>query len=312
MTNGDRRETRALILGASGLVGHYCLRRWRERAGWRASGTSYPSGFPGLALLDIHDAAATRRAIAEAKPHLVVLCASNPFVDYCETHPEETRALNVTATLETARAAREAGATLVFFSSDYVFDGKAAPYKEDDPVAPLNEYGRQKAEADAKIAKLGPDHLILRLSGVFGWELGRKNFVLQVVDRYAAGRGVQAATDIRYNPTYAANLPDVIAELFETGRRGVYHAAGAEEVSRYDLAVEAARAFGLDASRVESILAETLKQPARRPAHSSLRTDKVRQAIRAPLLGAAKALAHMRSEEAAWNAYVDGLGLAAK
>jgi dTDP-4-dehydrorhamnose reductase len=307
MSNGGRPEVRALILGATGLVGRYCLRRWSDRAGWRAAGTSHRQAPSGLEPLDLEDAAATRKLIERERPQLVVICASNPFVDYCETHPEETRALNVTATLQAAAAAREVGATAVFFSTDYVFDGEAAPYGEQDSVGPLNEYGRQKAEAERGVAALGPDHLILRVSGVFGWETSRKNFVLQVVDRCRAGKAVQAATDIRYNPTYAANLPDVIAELYENGRRGLYHAAGAEEFTRFDFAQTIARAFGFDASRVEPIGSTALKQPARRPLHSSLRTDKARAHVRAPLWGAAKALAHMKAEEPAWNAYVDAV-----
>ena len=307
MSNGDRSEVRALVLGATGLVGRCCLRRWAGRAGWRVSGTSHRQLLAGVEPLDLQDADATRRLIERERPSLVVISASNPYVDYCESHAEETRALNVTATLQAAAAAQGAGATTVFFSSDYVFDGNAAPYGEEDPIHPLNEYGRQKAEAERGVAALGPDHLTLRVSGVFGWETSRKNFVLQVVDRCRAGKPVRAATDVRYNPTYAANLPDVIAELYESGRRGLYHAAGAEELSRFDLAAAIMRAFGFDPSSAEAVDAAALQQPARRPLHSSLRTDKVRAHVKAPLWGAARALAHMKAEEPAWNSYLDQL-----
>lgn len=305
----DKKETRALVLGATGLVGHYCLRRWRDRPRWRVTGTSHRLRLPGLETIDIQDAAGTAALIRDTRPNLIALSASNPFVDYCEQHPQQTRAVNVEATLAVARAAKEAGATLVFFSTDYVFDGLKAPYGEGDPVSPLNDYGRQKVDAERGIAALGPDHLLLRISGVFGWEFSRKNLALQLVDRLRKGERMRVATDLRYNPTYAANLPDVIAELFEGDRRGLYHVAGAEEVSRYDLAVAAARAFELDRSRIEPVPYVAVSSPTPRPLHTSLRTDKVRSQVKAPLWGAQKALLHMRSEEAAWQSYVDGLKL---
>lgn len=305
----EKKETRALILGATGLVGHYCLRRWKERPRWRVSGTSHRLRLPGLETVDIQDAAATAALIRETQPHLIVVTASNPYVDYCEQHPQETRAVNVEATLAVARSAKDAGATLVFFSTDYVFDGRKAPYGEGEAVSPLNHYGRQKVEAERGIAALGPDHLLLRISGVFGWELSRKNLALQIVDRLRKGERMRVSTDLRYNPTYAANLPDVIAELFEGDRRGLYHVAGAEEVSRYDLATAAARAFELDRALIDPVPYSAVSSPTPRPLHTSLRTDKVRSQVKGPLWGALKALLHMRSEEAAWLAYVDGLKL---
>ncbi|MBI4422165.1 MAG: SDR family oxidoreductase [Elusimicrobia bacterium] len=304
-----QKPVRAFVLGASGLVGHYCLRQWRERPGWSVLGTSHKVRVPGLEPLDIRDGAALRALLRDARPDLTVLAASNPHVDYCERHPEATRAINVEATLDVARAVREQGSALAFFSSDYVFDGSGAPFGEDDPARPLNEYGRQKAEAERGVRALGPDHLICRLSGVFGWELGRKNFVLQVLDRGRRGEPVRAATDVRYNPTYAANLPDALAELFEAGRRGLYHAAGAEEMSRYDFALAVCEAFGLPASGVEAATAAALGSPTPRPANSSLRTDKIRSQIRAPLWGAIRALKHMREAGPAWKAYLEALPL---
>lgn len=306
-----KRKVRALVLGATGLVGHYCWRRWQEKSGWTVAGTSHRRRIPGLEPVDILDGDATAKLIRGFRPDLILLAASNPFVDYCEQHPDETREVNVNASLAVAALAKDVGATLVFFSSDYAFDGREAPYGEGDRVCPINHYGRQKVDAERGVAKLGSDHLILRTSGVFGWELSRKNFVLQLVDKIRVGHRMKAAIDVRYNPTYAANLPDVISELWDAGHRGLYHAAGAEEMSRYDFATTAARAFGLDRAFVEPVPMAALKSPTPRPLHSSLRTDKIRSQVRAPLWGAPKGLFHMKGEEEAWKAYLEGLKLAA-
>lgn len=303
----EPKPAHALVLGAAGLVGHYCWRMLATRAGWRVAGTYHKTPLAGLEKIDLLDFAATRAFILDARPQLLIVAAANPFVDQCERQPAESRAVNVSATLAAASAAREAGATVVFLSSDYVFGGGGAPFGEADAVAPLNEYGRQKVDAERGIAKLGPDHLILRISGVFGWEFNRKNAVLQLIDRARSGRPVHAATDVRASPTYAANIPDVIAELWEAGRRGIYHVAGAEELTRLDFLTEAARAFGLDPALVHKTTLAAMHAPAARPLHSSLRTDKVRSEVGAPLWGAARALAHMRAEEEAWLAYASGL-----
>jgi dTDP-4-dehydrorhamnose reductase len=214
----------------------------------------------------------------------------------------------VDAACAAAEEAQRVGSRFVFFSSDYVFDGTKAPYSESDPVRPLNEYGKQKVEAEAGIARACPEHLILRISGLFGWELRRKNFVLQVLDRLTSGSDLSAAEDIRYHPTYAPNLSEVTAQLLEKGCRGVYHAVGADEHSRHGFARLIAEVFGLDNSKIRGVRQAELKLPAPRPANSSLSTRKLAGAVGAPLWGARQALEHMRDTRTDWEAYAASLG----
>src|SRR5689334_1877782 len=105
---------RTLILGATGLVGQSIWRDWKAR-GWQVSGTYFKHAAPGLDPLDMQDAAAVESCVRRIKPEVVVIASANPFVDYCETHPEETRALNVDATVKTAEIAKKLGAKAVFF-----------------------------------------------------------------------------------------------------------------------------------------------------------------------------------------------------
>jgi len=285
---------RALILGASGLVGHSLWREWKALPGWELFGTTLTHPLPGMEKLDIRDWGALKEAVSRARPDLLVLAAASPNVDFCETNPVETREVNVHASLRAADLAAKARARLVFFSSDYVFDGSKPPYPESAATNPLNEYGRQKLDAERGIAQAGSRHLILRISGVFGWEAARKNFVLQVLDRFASGQEVRAQTDIICRPTYAPNLAPVIAGLVEEGGEGVYHAVGADELSRYDLAVEAARVFGLDPKRVQPALAGDIPRPARRPPRASLTSERLPPELAERLWGARRALREMR------------------
>lgn len=292
-----------LVIGGTGLVGNALLRAWASR-GAEVSAATYhchPSG--GFLQLDMQEEGRVRALLRERRPAVVAVPAANPYVDYCERHPEETRRVNVDGTLNVARACREIGARMIFFSSDYVFDGVKGVYGEDDAPSPINEYGRQKAEAERGVLAAGPGNLVLRTSGAYGWQWEPKNFVLQIRGRLSQGQAMSVADDIRYNPTYVENLAEITAELVEAGASGVFHVVGAEEIVRFEFAARVARAFGLDASLLRPVPAARLNSPTPRPRESSLRTDKVRAAVRTAPVGVDEGLRRMLAMEGAWRDY---------
>src|SRR5207237_9050977 len=139
-----------------------------------------------------------------------------------------------------------AGARVVAVSTDYVFDGEEGPYAEDDPPRPLNVYGRTKLAGER--AALGhPNAAIGRTAVLFGWHPGsRSNVALWLLERLARGEPAPAAADQWGNPTLTDNLAELLIELAQGGRRGIYHVAGASIRTRYELAREAADVFGFD------------------------------------------------------------------
>ncbi|MFA6029908.1 MAG: SDR family oxidoreductase [Elusimicrobiota bacterium] len=302
---------RALIVGATGLLGHAFWRHLRGRPGWEAAGTTYDLPLPDLVSLDVRTEGAFSHVLERVRPEVVFFPASNPFVDYCERNPAETRRLNVEATLAAARASRAAGARFVFFSSDYVFDGARGGYCEDDPPSPLNEYGRQKLEVERELARADPSALVVRTSAIYGWELGPRNFVLQVLRSLAAGTPLRCARDQRYNPTWAPALAAAVAELAAAGASGLFHAAGSEKVSRLELARAVAEVFGFDGSRVESVpLSELCPAGGTpRPADSSLDSSRLARRLGRPLAGLREGLRAMKDGRADWEAYARGLPL---
>lgn len=300
-------EQGALVIGGTGLVGNALVRAWTARGTPVAAATyhCHPSG--GFLQLDMRREDDVKALLARHRPSVVAVPAANPFVDYCELHPEETRAVNVTGTLNVARACRDAGARMVFYSSDYVFDGAKGIYTEEDVPCPINEYGRQKAETEAGVLAADPRNLVLRTSGAYGWQWEPKNFVLQVRDKLTAGQRMRVS-DVRYNPTYVENLAAITAELVASGAGGIFHVVGAEEIRRDEFARRAARAFGLDESLVDRVPAAEFKAPAARPKESSLRTDKVRKAVPSvPPAGVDAGLSSMLAMESAWRAYAKTL-----
>ena len=226
--------------------------------------------------LDVTDPAAVRALIARVRPDAIVLAAADPYVEGVERDPDGTWKVNVEAPAVIRLAAPDA--TLVVFSSEYVFDGTAGPYREDDPVAPLNAYGRQKVALE-ELARSSPRHLVLRVSGVFGEEPGRKNFVWQLRDRLRRGATFDVPTDQVITPTDAVSLGAAVVALLDRGATGTYHAAGPEIMSRVDFARLIARAFGLSEDGIVPRRTAELKLLANRPANAGLSDAKLRAAL---------------------------------
>lgn len=284
---------RILLIGSSGLIGDALWRRWTAD-GKTLTGTRGAQDIPGRRPLDIRDLDAVRRLVKETAADVVAMPACNPYVDYIELHPEETAALNVAGSLNVLAAAREAGARLVFFSSDYVFDGENDPYREDDRTGPINEYGRQKdAVEKAILADSGP-HLIVRVSGVYGWERRGKNYVYQTLRKLQEGQAVRAPVDLEYNPTCAENVAAIVSELLEGGHRGIFHVVGADRLSRFEFAQRIASAYGFDDRRVERATMAEFPSPTKRPARSGLSTEKARRTVTVPIWGVEEGLRRMR------------------
>ena len=282
---------RWLLLGATGLVGTHLRAALRERD---VVMTSHRAQLPGTVALDLTDRAATTLVVREARPDVIVVAAANAFVEECERQPIATRAINVEAVRHVAEAAPNA--LLVTFSSDYVFDGSAGSYAEDDAVAPINEYGRQKVAVEA-IARERQAHLVCRVSGVYGWSSARTSFVCQLVDRLRAGQSLRVPSDQLITPTPAPDLADAIVELVDRGARGTFHAAGPEILSRPEFARRAAETFGLDPALLDLRTTAELGLAAPRPLRAGLLTGKLRAFLGHGLSPARDALAAMRDTE---------------
>lgn len=285
----------ALVVGASGLVGAYLLRSFGREG--EAVGTAHEQDVPGLVALDIRDLATARELVRELCPRIVLCTAAVSNVELCEREPAAARAVNVDATLALAGAAREAGATFVFLSSEYVFDGEHGPYAEEAATSPINEYGRQKAEVEEPLPGItGGDYLVARVSCVYGHERRRKNFAYQLQAALSQGCELRVPGDQLGTPTYAPNAADMILELVRAGERGVFHVAGADRMLRSDFARIAAEELGLDPALVVATPTQELGLVAPRPKGAGLLVDKSAAAVSTPLIGIREGIRHMLAE----------------
>jgi dTDP-4-dehydrorhamnose reductase len=280
-----RAAGRFLVLGAGGLVGRHVR---AALAGRDAVHTYRRDAPPGDIQLDITDRTATARTISEVAPAIVVLAAADAYVERCEREPGPTRKVNVDAAANVAEAARAVGAGLVVFSSEYVFDGTAGEYREDDQRRPINEYGRQKVALEDIALQSGG--LVCRTSAVFGYDPNRKNFVCQLVDKLRAGQAFDIPSDQLVTPTFAPSLAEAVVTLADRGLTGVFHVAGPDVMGRVDFARAITTAYDLDAELLRPRPTRELHLLARRPELCGLVTDKLRLTLGRPLIDIREAL----------------------
>jgi len=225
-----------------------------------------------LPELDITDADAVWRACVEHRPEVVVNCAAYTDVDGAQDDLETATKVNVDGARVVALGAAEVGASVLYPSTDYVFDGeKGAPYLESDQPRALSVYGQTKAAGEAETAAANQRFFIVRTSWLFG--TAGRNFVDTML---ALGRDQGDVVVVRDQvgcPTYTAHLADALVRLIGTTAFGIHHIAGGGECSWYEFAQEIFRQSALDV-RMMSMTTAELSRPAPRPAYSVLATER--------------------------------------
>ncbi len=218
--------------------------------------------------LDITSLEDTRWQVAQARPDWVVHVAAFTQVDEAETKPLEAYRVNAVGTRNVAIAAQEAGAGLVYFSTDYVFNGcKGEPYREWEAPNPINHYGHSKLAGEKYVQTLCPKHLIIRTSWLFG--PGGINFVGKITHRAAKEKRIQVVDDQRGSPTFTADLADMTLKLLERGSQGIYHVTNLGSCTWYEFAREIVTLRNLEV-QVAPVSSSAFSAPAPRPAYSVL------------------------------------------
>jgi dTDP-4-dehydrorhamnose reductase len=283
-----RTAARTLLIGASGQLGRALGRRF---AGPGLVAGSYQHSQPGDLRIDLGDADATRSALHEVGPEIILVAGAMCNVDLCEVEPDACERTNTRGPAVVAEYARTHGARVVFFSTDHVFDGTQAAYVETDAVNPLNAYARSKARAEDALRTLLPDrHVIIRTGWVYGPDPQRRNFMLRLIDRIRAGESVPVPSDQWGSPTYTDDLAVATHDLVTRRAAGTFHATGPELVTRAGLARTVCEHFGLDPARLLIQTTADLMQPARRSLRVLLDCGKLQALGLAPFRGVAEGL----------------------
>ncbi len=232
--------------------------------------------------LDITDAAQCHERILDLRPEVIVNAAALTAVDYCESHAEEAFRVNGAGAGNLAAAAASAGATLVHYSTDYVFDGlQEEPYREDDATAPRSIYGQSKLRGEDLIRAACPQHIILRTAWLFG--RNGKNFIRTILDAARAGQALRVVDDQRGSPTYTRDLAVCTALMVRSGCRGTYHVTNSGACTWYELALRAVEWAGVRSAEITPVTTQEFPLPAPRPANSVLANARLADAGLPPL-----------------------------
>ncbi|MFA6209705.1 MAG: NAD(P)-dependent oxidoreductase [Candidatus Obscuribacterales bacterium] len=306
---------RALVIGASGQVGAVLLEQL-NRNGVTTRGTFChhgqalhqaelgssklelvkPSEQQALVKLDLLDRQQISDVIADFAPDCIYLAGAYTDVDGCELEPERSNAINVQGVRDLVAAARDlSSCRLIYFSSDFVFDGLRGPYDEKAKPSPASVYGKHKVEAERVIASSGMSNVIIRTSSVFGADPQSKNFIARLLTTLKNGEVMIVPNDQVANPTYNETLATAAIELCSSYHQGLYHVAGATRVSRYQLALDAAAIFELPTNLIEATSTPSLKQAAKRPLNGGLVINRAKSALKTELIGHIAGLQKLKS-----------------
>ena len=207
--------------------------------------------------------------IARERPDVVFNCAAYNAVDRAETEKDAAFAVNADGPRNIAVACRRHGASMVHFSTNYVFDGSTAePYVESDEPSPLSAYGSSKAAGERYVLGVGTHVMVIRTAAVFGGRSG-SSFPEKILQRARSGEPVRVVSDQTVNPTYARDLAAAALELAEEGVAGIVHVVG-RGCSSWDEVARVVLAESGVAAAVESISTAAFPAPARRPQNGCL------------------------------------------
>lgn len=266
-------EKVAAVIGGSGLVGRYLTRILSETQRYKKiEPTTHSAQRGGFYLLDVARPEQMEDFFSKCRPDVVVFAAAMTHVDRCEQEKELCRKINIEAVQNAVKAlkANRKPFQFVFFSTEYVFDGKNGPYRENDPANPLSVYGMSKWKAEEFIRGEVEDYLIVRITGVFGLEESGKNFFYTVGRHIAQKKTLRVPNDQVSTPTYAGFIARAVRNLVESEKRGTFHIAVKNRISRSDFAFAIARRFGWDVQWIQPVPTSELGQKAARPLNAGL------------------------------------------
>jgi dTDP-4-dehydrorhamnose reductase len=258
---------RLLVTGAHGQLGSTIVASYAPRADVVAL---------ARADLDLSDSAAIERAIASHRPDVVVNCAALNDVDGAEERAVDAIQINALAVGALARAAAAAGARLVHYGTDFVFDGRQAdrPYLETDAPAPQSVYGASKLLGEWFAAD-APDHYVLRVESLFGGTR-RPSTIDRIVAAMRAGQSARVFVDRTVTPSFVQDVAEATWRLLELRPPpGVYHCVNTGVTTWFELAQEIARVLDIEAELVPTRVAEVTFK-ARRPQFAALSNEKLR------------------------------------
>lgn len=264
-----------LITGSSGFLGWHLCQLAQE---WEVYGTyfSHALEIPGTRLLKVNltDFQELKQIFNEIQPAAVIHTAALSQPNFCQIHPDESYAINVTASNNIAGLCADYSIPCVFTSTDLVFDGLNAPYKETDPVCPVNIYGEQKVMAETGMLERYPMTAVCRMPLMFGMSTPTaKSFIQPFIQTLKEGKELNLFVDEFRTPVSGTTAAKGLLLALEKVN-GIIHLGGKERISRYDFGKIMVEVFQLPATGLKACRQQDVKMAAPRPTDVSLDSSK--------------------------------------
>jgi dTDP-4-dehydrorhamnose reductase len=260
-------KNKLLITGCSGFLAWNLCQIARQQ--WQVCGTYYLNAveIPGVKVfkIDLRNFGETKQLFQELRPDAVIHTAASSSPNFCQTHPEESYQINVTASLNIAALCADYNISCVFTSTDLVFNGLNPPYQETDPVSPVSYYGEQKVLAEAGMLEVNPKTAICRMPLMFGIPSPTSHsFIQPFIKSLREGKELNLFVDEFRTPVSATTAAQGLLLALEKVN-GLLHLGGKKRISRYDFGCLMAEVLDLPKDLVKPCLQKDVKMAAPRP-----------------------------------------------
>ena len=273
------------VTGVGGQLGHDVMNELNARS-IEGVGSDIAENYAGIAdgsavtrmpyvRMDITDGEEVRKTLMEIRPDAIVHCAAWTAVDKAEECPDVCRKVNAGGTENIARVAEELDIPMMYFSTDYVFDGNGTrPWEPDDERHPLGVYGETKAEGELAVLAHVHKFFILRIAWVFG--INGKNFIKTMLNLSETHDQLRVVSDQIGTPTYTIDLARLVVDMIVTDRYGISHVTNeGPYIAWYELTLAIFEEAGVKGVTVTPVTSEEYGAAAKRPYNSRMNRSKI-------------------------------------
>lgn len=274
-----------LVTGANGFTGQHLSVFLAEQ------GFSVHAVSRGLSRLQPHsniqyyeceltNVSSVLKVVEAIQPDWIIHVAAMSKPDECDVNREECLKQNVDATIHLGAAAQKVNARFVYFSTDFIF-GENGPHKEEDIPNPLNFYGESKWKAEQLVSSQITNPVIVRPVFMYGpqHKNGRASFIQWVEKQLSQGKPIKVVNDQYRTPTYIKDICLGVQSIMVQNQTGIFHLAGPQIITPYDMAIEVAKVLSLDQSLITPVDSNTFPEPVIRAKRSGLQIDKARKVL---------------------------------
>ena len=266
------------IIGASGYIGRHLLNAYREEFP-DCLGTTFSKNIPDLIRFDIRTGDIENLDLNKTGHKAVIIASAKTDIAYCEREPSKAYSLNVEGTLNLIQKLTKKSLSVIFLSSDYVFDGIKGNFDDEDVTKPSTVYGKHKQIVENEINSLGVEHAVIRLSKVYGLQKGDKTILDEGANLLNSDKQILAATDQYFCPTYIRDVVKAIVALQASNLRGTINLCSNEKWSRFEIFSMMARKMKKENCLVKAINLHEINEMRGRPLDTSMICSRINRGV---------------------------------